>query len=67
MSGDRFFVVDSEKAARMQAKVNQNPVWYHYFSYRGVQSLSDSFSGSTVNYGKYMVKFQCSYQIYKHT
>ncbi|XP_077272625.1 venom carboxylesterase-6-like isoform X2 [Temnothorax americanus] len=51
MSSDRFFVVDSEKAARMQAGVNQNPVWYYYFSYRGAQSLSDSFSGTTENYG----------------
>ncbi|XP_077272626.1 venom carboxylesterase-6-like [Temnothorax americanus] len=51
MSSDRFFVVDSEKAARMQAKVNRNPVWYHYFSYRGAQSLSDAYSGTTVDYG----------------
>ncbi|KAL0131422.1 hypothetical protein PUN28_002745 [Cardiocondyla obscurior] len=51
MSGDRFFVVDSEKAAKMQAKVNQNPVWYYYFSYRGAQSLSNSLSGTTENYG----------------
>ncbi|GAB1859689.1 Carboxylic ester hydrolase [Camponotus japonicus] len=51
MASDRFFVVDSEKAARMQAKVNQNPVWYYYFTYRGKQSLSDSMSGTTKNYG----------------
>ncbi|XP_070172352.1 carboxylic ester hydrolase-like [Polyergus mexicanus] len=51
MAGDRFFVVDSEKAARMQAKVNQNPVWYYYFTYRGKQSLSDSISGTTEDYG----------------
>ncbi|KAL6428890.1 hypothetical protein ACFW04_008014 [Cataglyphis niger] len=51
MASDRFFVVDSEKAARMQAKVNQNPVWYYYFTYRGKQSLSDSLSGTTENYG----------------
>ncbi|KYM89950.1 Venom carboxylesterase-6 [Atta colombica] len=51
MTSDRFFVVDGEKAARMQAKVNQNPVWFHYFNYRGEQSLSDVFSGTTVNYG----------------
>ncbi|KAG5329496.1 EST6 protein, partial [Acromyrmex charruanus] len=51
MASDRFFVVDGEKAARMQAKVNQNPVWFHYFNYRGEQSLSDSFSDTTVNYG----------------
>ncbi|GAB1859690.1 Carboxylic ester hydrolase [Camponotus japonicus] len=51
MAGDRFFVVDSEKAARMQAKVNQNPVWYYYFSYRGNHSLSEAMSGTTKNYG----------------
>ncbi|KYM93602.1 PREDICTED: venom carboxylesterase-6-like [Cyphomyrmex costatus] len=51
MSCDRFFVVDSEKAARIQAKVNKNPVWYYYFTYRGAQSLSDAYSGTTVNYG----------------
>ncbi|XP_029158905.1 venom carboxylesterase-6-like [Nylanderia fulva] len=51
MAGDRFFVVDSEKAAQMQAKVNKNPVWYYYFTYRGRQSLSDDLSGTTENYG----------------
>ncbi|KAG5320866.1 EST6 protein, partial [Acromyrmex heyeri] len=50
MASDRFFVVDGEKAARMQAKVNQNPVWFHYFNYRGEQSLSDSFSDTTHKY-----------------
>ncbi|KAL0114826.1 hypothetical protein PUN28_011871 [Cardiocondyla obscurior] len=35
----------------MQAKVNQNPVWYYYFSYRGTQRLSNSMSGTTENYG----------------
>ncbi|XP_072763917.1 juvenile hormone esterase [Anoplolepis gracilipes] len=51
MTGDRFFVIDSEKAARMQAKVNKNPVWYYYFSYRGQRSLSDVMSGTTENFG----------------
>ncbi|XP_011259279.2 venom carboxylesterase-6 [Camponotus floridanus] len=51
MAGDRFNVVDSEKAAQMQAKVNRNPVWYYYFSYRGNHSLSDFISGTTNNYG----------------
>ncbi|GAB1859693.1 Carboxylic ester hydrolase [Camponotus japonicus] len=51
MASDRFFYVDSEKAALMQAKVNQNPVWYSYFSYRGNQSLSEYMSGTTNNYG----------------
>ncbi|EFN71638.1 Esterase FE4 [Camponotus floridanus] len=51
MASDRFFMVDSEKAARMQAKVNWNPVWYYYFSYRGNHSLSDFISGTTNDYG----------------
>ncbi|XP_043528092.1 venom carboxylesterase-6-like [Frieseomelitta varia] len=51
VAGDRFFVVDSEKAARMQAKVNKQPVWYYYYTYRGVHSLSNSLSGTTNNYG----------------
>ncbi|EFN66414.1 Esterase FE4 [Camponotus floridanus] len=51
MAGDRFNVVDSEKAAQMQAKVNRNPVWYYYFAYRGKQSFSDFLSGTTNNYG----------------
>ena len=63
MTSDRFFVVDGEKAARMQAKVNQNPVWFHYFNYRGEQSLSDVFSGTTVNYGKF-IKYQYSKKKY---
>ncbi|KAK9297785.1 hypothetical protein QLX08_008630 [Tetragonisca angustula] len=51
VAGDRFFVVDSEKAARMQAKVNKQPVWYYYYTYRSANSLSDSLSGTTNNYG----------------
>ncbi|KAK2580523.1 hypothetical protein KPH14_006257 [Odynerus spinipes] len=51
MASDRFFVVDSEKAARMQAKANQQPVWYYYFSYRGAHSLSEVLSGSHENFG----------------
>ncbi|XP_076287810.1 carboxylic ester hydrolase-like [Lasioglossum baleicum] len=51
MAGDRFFVVDSEKAARMQAKVNKEPVWYYYYTYRGATSLSDAMSGTRNNYG----------------
>lgn len=51
MAGDRFFVVDSEKAARMQANVNKEPVWYYYYTYRGATSLSDYMSGTHNNYG----------------
>ncbi|CAK9823159.1 Venom carboxylesterase-6 [Anthophora retusa] len=51
VASDRFFIVDGEKAARMQAKVNKQPVWYYYYTYRGAQSLSNSMSGTTNNYG----------------
>ena len=51
MAGDRQFVVDGEKAARMQAKANQNPVWFYYFSYRGAHSYSELLSGSSENFG----------------
>ncbi|CAL7947466.1 unnamed protein product [Xylocopa violacea] len=51
VAGDRFFVVDSEKAARLQAKANQQPVWYYYYTYRGAESLSNVMSGTTTNYG----------------
>ncbi|XP_012525770.2 venom carboxylesterase-6 [Monomorium pharaonis] len=51
MTSDRFFVVPGEKSARMQAKANQSPVWFYYFSYRGAHSLSDVLSSTTENYG----------------
>lgn len=52
MAGDRYFVIGSEKAARMQARANQNPVWYYYYSYEGAESLSFSFHNNTEKYGK---------------
>ncbi|KAG7188023.1 hypothetical protein KM043_015769 [Ampulex compressa] len=51
MIGDRLFVVDSEKAARIQAEVNQKPVWYYRYTYRAAHSLSESMSGSNENFG----------------
>ncbi|XP_011494688.1 PREDICTED: venom carboxylesterase-6-like [Ceratosolen solmsi marchali] len=51
MVGDRLFVIDAEKAARMQAKVNKSPVWFYYFTYRSAESLSDLYSGTTQNFG----------------
>ncbi|KZC10653.1 Venom carboxylesterase-6 [Dufourea novaeangliae] len=51
MAGDRFFTVDSQTAARMQAKVNTQPVWYYYYSYRAANSLSDCMSKTQNNYG----------------
>lgn len=52
MAGDRFFTVDSIKAAKVQAKVNQQPVWYYYYTYRGAHSLSECFTKSNENFGK---------------
>lgn len=60
MAGDRFFVVDGEKAARMQAEVNQQPVWFYYYTYRGADSLSITMSGSKTNYG-----MRCTHQYNK--
>ncbi|XP_020285973.1 venom carboxylesterase-6-like [Pseudomyrmex gracilis] len=51
MASDRFFVTNSDKAARMQAKVNQNPVWYYYYSYEGAESLSFTFTHTREKYG----------------
>lgn len=53
--GDRTFVIDAEKAARMQAKVNKSPVWFFYFSYRGAHSLSEVATRTNVNYGTFFV------------
>lgn len=33
MMSDRLFVVDAEKAARLQAKANKSPVHFYYYSY----------------------------------
>lgn len=55
VASDRFFIVDSQKAARMQAKVNRQPVWYYYYTYRGAHSISEAISGTTNNYG---IKFK---------
>ena len=49
--GDRIFIVDAEKAAKTQAKVNPGRVWFFYYSYRAANSASDNMSNSTVNLG----------------
>ncbi|XP_014208345.1 venom carboxylesterase-6-like [Copidosoma floridanum] len=51
MVGDRLFVTDAEKAARLQAKANKSPVWFYYFSYRAADSLSDVLSGTKQDFG----------------
>lgn len=59
MVGDRLFVVDAEKAARMQAKVNENPVWFYYYSHRAADSLSDTMSGTKENFGMQLSFILC--------
>ncbi|XP_076755934.1 venom carboxylesterase-6 [Xylocopa sonorina] len=51
MIGDRTFVVDFEKAARLQAKANKSPVWTYYYSYKSTHSFSQKLSNSTTNFG----------------
>lgn len=53
MVGDRLFVVDAEKAARMQAKSNKSPVWFYYYTYKATSSLSNTFTGTKENFGQY--------------
>ncbi|KAJ8664613.1 hypothetical protein QAD02_006275 [Eretmocerus hayati] len=51
MLSDRLFVVDAERAARLQAMANKSPTWFYYYSYRGDSSLSDLYSGTNENFG----------------
>ncbi|XP_043273322.1 uncharacterized protein [Venturia canescens] len=51
MVGDRIFIVDGVKAAKLTAKINKSPVWYYYFTYRGANSASDAMSHTTQNFG----------------
>ena len=53
MVGDRLFVVDVERAARLQAASNTAPVYFYRFAYRGKNSYSKLMSwGSEENFGK---------------
>lgn len=55
MASDRLFVVDVERAARMQAAARLSPVYFYRFSYRGKHSFSEMMSwGSTENFGKFV-------------
>lgn len=55
MVGDRIFSADAAKAAKVQAKANQSPVWFYYYNYRAKNSLSDAMSNSTENFGLYIL------------
>ncbi|XP_050548710.1 esterase E4-like [Daktulosphaira vitifoliae] len=51
MIGDRLFVADIVKAARIQAQSVSSPVYMYQFGYRGHHSLTEIFAKSTENYG----------------
>ncbi|XP_066996622.2 venom carboxylesterase-6 [Anabrus simplex] len=51
MAGDRIFVYDIERAARLMAKANTSPVYFYKFSYRGKDSQSNFMSRTDVNLG----------------
>ncbi|KAL4141756.1 hypothetical protein QTP88_004333 [Uroleucon formosanum] len=51
MIGDRLFVVDIIKAAKMHAKFYNSPVYLYQFGYRGRHSFSEHFAQSNENYG----------------
>lgn len=40
MVGDRYFVVDTVRASKLQAAVTKSPVYYYYFGYQGKYSIS---------------------------
>lgn len=52
MVGDRLFVYDGEKAARLQAKANKSPVRFYHFSYRGAHSLTELMTGTSEDFGE---------------
>ncbi|XP_049937818.1 venom carboxylesterase-6-like isoform X1 [Schistocerca serialis cubense] len=49
--GDRIFVVEVERAARLQASINKSPVYFYVFGYRGKYSFSESMAETDVNLG----------------
>lgn len=51
MAGDRHFVVEMERAARIQAAVNSAPVYAYQFDYRGKHSISEILSGTNTDFG----------------
>jgi carboxylesterase type B len=51
MAGDRHFVVEMERAARIQAAVNSAPVYVYEFGYRGKHSVSELMSGTSTDFG----------------
>lgn len=55
MIGDRLFVVDIVKSAKIYAAFYKSPVYLYQFGYRGNHSLSEVFAKSTENYGERII------------
>uniref|UniRef100_A0A1B6FLE1 Carboxylic ester hydrolase n=1 Tax=Cuerna arida TaxID=1464854 RepID=A0A1B6FLE1_9HEMI len=51
MMSDRLFVVDIDRAARLQAVATKSPVYFYYFTYRGKYSISSLFCSCKDNLG----------------
>uniref|UniRef100_A0A1B6JAJ0 Carboxylic ester hydrolase n=1 Tax=Homalodisca liturata TaxID=320908 RepID=A0A1B6JAJ0_9HEMI len=51
MMSDRLFVVDIDRAARLQAAATKSPVYFYYFTYRGKYSISSWFCTCNDNLG----------------
>lgn len=51
MTGDRMFVNDIQKAIRLQASVTNSPIYYYYYTYRGIHSISEFLRLSNENLG----------------
>lgn len=52
MIGDRMFVVDIIKTAKIHAQLYKSPVFVYQFAHRGGHSLSEVFAKSNENYGE---------------
>lgn len=51
MISDRLFIVDAEKAAKLQASVMTSPVYFYRFAYKGKCSLSNKLCKCNENLG----------------
>lgn len=49
--GDRLFVVEAERAARMQANAIRSPVYFYVYGWRGTHSTSELLAKSTEDHG----------------
>lgn len=51
MVGDRLFVAEVERAAKLQVAVNSAPIYFYQFGYRGKLSFTNIVSGTNTNFG----------------